>query len=138
MKKINVACIIDDDPIFVFATKRMMELTNFCTDFLVYENGENALKGLLNCIEKNEIPDLILLDLNMPIMDGWEFLDEFTKVKHEKHITIFIVSSSIDPADRLRAKEYDDVGNYLVKPISQNDLAEILEKWNSPNSETIN
>lgn len=135
MKKINVACIIDDDPIFVFATKRMMELTNFCTDFLVYENGENALNGLKSLIENDNIPDLILLDLNMPVMDGWEFLDEFTKIQHDKHITIFIVSSSIDPADRLRAKEYDEVGNYLIKPIDQDDLAEILSNWNTANGQ---
>jgi CheY-like chemotaxis protein len=126
MKKIDIACIIDDDPIFVFATKRMMELTNFCNGFLIYNNGQEAINQLRPIIESGKAPDIILLDLNMPIMDGWEFLDEFSTIQSSKPITIYIVSSSIDPADMLRAHEYDTIGNYYVKPISQDDLLEIL------------
>ena len=128
MKKIDIACIIDDDPIFVFGTKKIMKLANFCNSFMVFPNGEEAINNLKPIIKDNSanMPDIILLDLNMPIMDGWQFLDEFTKIPCQKEITIYIVTSSIDPQDIEKAKNYDKISNYLVKPISTEQLQEIL------------
>lgn len=128
MYKIDVACIIDDDPIFVFGAKRIMKLANFCESFLIFHNGQEAINYLKPVIEtgKTEIPDVILLDLNMPIMDGWQFLDEFIKIPSQKKITIYIVSSSIDPADIDKAKRYEAVENYIIKPISADKLKSIL------------
>ena len=88
MKKIDLACIIDDDPIFVFGIKKMMELSEFCNGFIVYKNGHEALNNLKAIVSSGgKIPDVILLDLNMPILDGWQFLEEFTKVPCPKKIT---------------------------------------------------
>lgn len=127
MKKVEIACIIDDDPIYVLCTKRIMELADFCESFLIFHNGKEALDRLTAIIKNGEhLPALILLDLNMPVMDGWEFLDEFIKVPAPQKITIYIVTSSIDPADVERAKQYDNVNNYLVKPVTVNTLKEIL------------
>lgn len=128
MKKIDIACIIDDDPIFVFGTTKIMKLANFCNSFMVFQNGEEAINNLRPIIEANDtsLPDVILLDLNMPVMDGWEFLDEFVKIPCEKEITIYIVTSSIDPQDMEKAKDYDKISNYLVKPITADKLQEIL------------
>ena len=128
MNKVDIACIIDDDPIFVFGTKKIMKLANFCNSFLVFHNGEEALNHLKPIIESNNdsLPDVILLDLNMPVMDGWEFLDEFIKIPCEKEITIYIVTSSIDPIDMDRAKDYDNISNYLIKPITSQKLQEIM------------
>ncbi|WP_026935317.1 response regulator [Christiangramia echinicola] len=128
MNKVDIACIIDDDPIFVFGTKKIMKLANFCNSFLVFHNGEEALNHLKPIIESNNdsLPDVILLDLNMPVMDGWEFLDEFIKIPCEKEITIYIVTSSIDPIDMDRAKDYDNISNYLIKPISSQKLQELM------------
>ena len=132
MKRVDIACIIDDDPIFVFGTKKIMKLANFCNSFLVFHNGEEALNHLKPIIECNgsSLPDVILLDLNMPIMDGWQFLDEFIQIPCEKEITIYIVTSSINPEDMERAKDYDKISNYLIKPISSNKLQEILSANN--------
>ena len=128
MKKIDLACIIDDDPIFIYGAKRMMELQNLCNAFLIYNNGQEALDALIAIIEnKSKLPDVILLDLNMPILDGWQFLDEFIKVKIDKKIIIYIVSSSVDPADMLKAKSYSNVTNYIIKPISLDRLKEVFE-----------
>ena len=128
MKKIDLACIIDDDPIFIYGAKRMMELQNVCKGFLIYNNGQEALDALIAIIEnKSKLPDVILLDLNMPILDGWQFLDEFVKVKIDKKIIIYIVSSSVDPADMLKAKSYGNVTNYIIKPISLDRLKEVFE-----------
>ena len=129
MSKIDVACIIDDDPIFIFGAKRMMELSDFCKSFMVFKNGQEAIDQLKPIMLNGEnIPDIILLDINMPIMDGWEFLDEFIKIEAHKSITIYIVSSSIDPVDLNRAKRYKNISNYIIKPISIETLKGILEE----------
>lgn len=129
MKKIDIACIIDDDPIFVFGAKRIMQFADFCTAFMIFHNGEEALNNLKSIIVAGEkLPDMILLDLNMPIMDGWQFLDEFTKIKTEKKITIYIITSSIDPADVTRSKAYQNVNNYIVKPITMETLKQLLHE----------
>lgn len=127
MKKIDIACIIDDDPIFVFGTKRIMQLANFCESFMVFRNGKEAYDKLKAIILNNEkLPDLILLDLNMPIWDGWQFLDEFIKIPNDRTITIYIITSSVDPADVEKAKSYDLVSNYIVKPITMVELKNLL------------
>tara|TARA_R110002124_G_scaffold120895_6_gene278973 strand:- start:31561 stop:31965 length:405 start_codon:yes stop_codon:yes gene_type:complete len=129
MKKIDIACIVDDDPIFVYGAKRMMELADFCNGFMIFNNGHDALHKLKALIESNHnLPDLILLDLNMPIMDGWQFLDNFTRINIEKKIIIYIVSSSIDPVDLERSKKYSVVSNFVVKPISVHKVKEIMEE----------
>ena len=68
------------------------------------------------------LPDAILLDLNMPVMDGWQFLDEFIHLPIKKEISIFIMTSSIDPADIEMAKKYDVIKDYIMKPITANKL----------------
>ena len=127
MKKIDIACIIDDDPIFIFGTKKIMELTHFCKSFMIFHNGKDALDNLTAIIKNGEkLPEMILLDINMPVMDGWQFLDEFTKEPAPKKILIYIVSSSIDPADLEKAKHYKAVSNYIVKPITIKKLKDLL------------
>lgn len=89
MRKVELACIIDDDPIFVFGVRKFMELINFCDSFLIFKNGQEALDKLSAIIKSGEqTPEVILLDINMPILDGWGFLDEFIKINPPKEITI--------------------------------------------------
>lgn len=128
MPKIDIACIIDDDPIFVFGTKRIMEIANFCESFMIFRNGKEAFENLKAIITAHEkLPDLILLDLNMPIWNGWQFLDEFIKIPNENPITIYIMTSSVDPADLKKAKEYAAVSKYLIKPITIQELKKLME-----------
>lgn len=128
-KKIDVACIIDDDEIFVFGAKKIMQLANFCNSIMVFQNGREAFDALKPIILAGEnIPEVVLLDLNMPVMDGWEFLDELTTVECPKEMLIYIVTSSIDAADTARAERYSQVSNYMVKPISFEHLQDILEE----------
>ncbi|AXT53455.1 response regulator [Aquimarina sp. BL5] len=134
MKNIDLACIIDDDQIFIYGIKRAMELVDFCKSFLIYNDGQEALDSLKSIISANEkLPDIILLDLNMPILDGWQFLDEFINIPVSKKVHIYIVSSSVDPKDILKAKSYEAVSNYIVKPITMDKLKDILEKEVEPN-----
>jgi len=117
MKKIDIACIIDDDPIFVFGIKKIMDVIGFCNSVMVFKNGKEALNNLKAIILANEkLPDVIL----------WQFLEEFIQVPCKKKIVIYVVSSSVDPEDVLRAKTYERVSDYIVKPVSINKLKEIL------------
>lgn len=121
-----ITCIIDDDEVFVMGVKRMLTRNNLCTDILVFENGLKALNHFTQT--GNAIPDTILLDINMPVMDGWQFLEGFSKIKSSlnKPITIYMISSSIDPNDIEKAKTYRDVKDYIIKPITISDLQRII------------
>lgn len=130
MKKISTVCIIDDDPIFIYGTKRLMTEIDFCETVIVFQNGQDALDGLHGITANNEeFPSVIFLDLNMPIMNGWEFLEDFVKIPNHNtsKVVIYIISSSIDPRDLERIKNYNVVNNYILKPMSKEDLERILE-----------
>jgi len=128
-KPIHTACIIDDDDAYVYLTKRIILMKQLCNNLLIYENGRIAMHELSHLLEyEDDFPELILLDINMPEMDGWQFLDEFTKIKPRlnKQVTIYMVSSSVDERDVEAAKKYEAVTSYIVKPIDFPRLAELF------------
>ncbi len=130
MKKIDRICIVDDDSILVYGMKLMMNEVDFCEEVLEYSNGLDAIEGLASIVNDGEpLPSIIFLDLNMPIMDGWEFLDEFIKTPNYNldNVSIYIISSSVDPRDREKANEYEIVKGYILKPVTTNDFSEIQE-----------
>lgn len=127
MKRPDLACIIDDDKMFTYLLSKQMKGINFSKNLLVFHNGLEALKYLKPILESpDSLPDVILLDLNMPVMDGWQFLDEFIKFKVTKKVTVYIVSSSINTEDHKKALTYEAVSDFYVKPVTQNDLVEML------------
>lgn len=132
MKKTDIACVIDDDKMFTYILSKQMKEIDFCKNLLVFHNGLEALHYIRPALESAErIPDIILLDLNMPVMDGWQFLDEFSKMKFPKKVTLYIVSSSIDKADHQKALSYEAVSHFYVKPISRGNLIEMLQEIQS-------
>lgn len=130
MKTIKNLTLIDDDDIFVFLTKKAIESTNLVEFIKVFGNGLDAINFIKeNCDDVDSLPEVILLDLSMPIMDGWQFLDQFTKLipKIEKKITIYICSSSISPSDILLAKKNNAVSDYIIKPVTKEKLTELIK-----------
>jgi CheY-like chemotaxis protein len=128
MKKLLKTSIVDDDRIYIFGLSKLIEMNDFCQELQVFNNGKEALDNFLQDIEAgNELPEVILLDINMPVMDGWEFLDEYVKVKHKikNKVKIYMVSSSVNLSDIDRAKTYDDIVDYVTKPIKSSDLQKI-------------
>ena len=92
-------------------------------------NGKEALNTLKSTIgEIDLLPDIILLDINMPVMDGWEFMEEIKMIKSKisKKIIIYIVSSSIAIEDKNKSKTFADIIGYIPKPISVDDLLTIV------------
>jgi CheY-like chemotaxis protein len=134
MKKINTFCIIDDDDIYQFTTSVLLKKSDLVNKIIVFSNGLKAINFLKDEMgNKENIPDVLFLDINMPVMDGWEFLEEYLLIKPmmPKTVVIYMVSSSVDEKDVLRAKSISVLSGYLVKPISsQNIMKVILEILN--------
>lgn len=128
-KTLNAVCIIDDDEIYQFTTKRMIEKTQLVKKILVFSDAEKALEFIDSTISNSEdTPEIILLDINMPMMDGWEFLEKYIQIqpKLAKKIIIYMISSSLDKRDIAKAKEISEITDYIVKPISTEQIKEIL------------
>lgn len=129
MQKIDLAYIIDDDEILVMLVQMQMQKNGAFSAVETFCNGEDALTHLKAEIKANaSLPAFILLDLNMPIMDGWQFLEEYVQLSLPREIPVFIATSSIDPKDIEKAKKYSVVKGYVMKPIDQPKLNEIIGK----------
>ncbi len=121
--------LIDDDSIFQFLTRKVLEASGLTDEIIVCSNGQEALQLLeTNIYNKATLPDVIFLDINMPVMNGWAFLEAFKLIKPllNKPVPLYVVSSSADQADIQQAKEFDIVTDYLVKPILQEQFKTIL------------
>lgn len=133
-KKIGIACIIDDDDIYVFGIKKLIQLKQLCENLMVFRDGYEALNYLKPIFNTPELlPEIILLDINMPIMDGWQFIEEFTKLNSQptKKVTIYMISSSIDPKDLEKAKGISGISNYFIKPVTLDTLSHIFREVES-------
>lgn len=124
--------IIDDDPVQHFIMERMLNLyLKIPVDQVTHsDNADEILKFLeVNSDNTDRLPDMIFLDLNMPIMSGWDFLERYKSIQKKitKLITIYIMSSSVDPRDISRSKKYRSVKDYVLKPVTRPALEKIFE-----------
>lgn len=128
----KVICI-DDDPITLMLCKKVMERVEFASEINTLQNGEEAIKLFEDNekIDTKNAPDIVFIDLNMPVMNGWEFLDEYLNREYQKKFkTHFIVlSSTIDPKDVEKSKSYPMVVDFLSKPITKTMLEELKSKY---------
>lgn len=123
-------CIVDDDSIYRFTMVRTLENINLPVDIMAFSDGEEAINFMLDHIgQDSKFPDVIFLDIEMPVMDGFQFMEEFVKIKPrlQKKITIYMVSSSLDPVDIDRAQNIGAISDYIVKPIGVARLKTIIE-----------
>jgi len=130
MTPINIF-IIDDDKLFVFLTRKTITSTHLETEIHEFNDGQHALDHFINILGDTDLlPDIILLDLSMPVMDGWEFLEEYKKLlpNISKDIKLYICSSSISPHDIERAKNISAVTDFIIKPLTKEKFAEIARK----------
>jgi len=117
----DIVAIIDDDRVFQKITWMKLTRNKFARKVLMFSDGDQAMRFIEGNADKpDELPDIILLDLNMPVMDGWDFMNAFVKIRPKigKKITIFVATSSVNPEDQRRATEVSAVSDYVIKPIS--------------------
>lgn len=116
--------IVDDDTIFVFVLKKLLEKNGNFGKMIDFKNGNDAIDVLFG--SESELPCVILLDLNMPILDGWQFLDQLEDSKLKDQLNVYIMSSSIDRSDIDKSKKYSIVKDFISKPVNADKLDKIL------------
>jgi two-component system, chemotaxis family, chemotaxis protein CheY len=123
-----IIAVVDDDDIFMIIARKMIAFCAPHWHIMEFINGERMLDHFKqHAADPAQLPDLILLDINMPVMDGWMFLDEYKywKDKIQKPNRIYLTSSSIDTKDIERARQNALLRDYIVKPLSQDVLRKI-------------
>ena len=129
MKKVNSLYVIDDDKIYHFLLKSLLKQNGIDTKSTFFCNGQDAIDYIIKNDTIENLPDLILLDVNMPIMNGWQFLEEFIKINQNlpKQPAIYMISSSNNEVDIERAKDFNGtVKDYFLKPICKEDIEKIF------------
>lgn len=123
--------LVDDDELYQIITRKNLQKTGFPVIPASFYNGKEAFDALLEITQTGgQLPCVIILDLNMPIYDGWDFLDWYAQIEAElrDRISLYICSSSIDPNDHNKARSNPDVKAFIEKPMTTELLKEILLK----------
>jgi CheY-like chemotaxis protein len=122
--------VLDDDQIQHLILKKMMSKYDMTSETLFTDDGVNVLEFLTaHKYEKQILPELLFLDLNMPKLNGWRFLEHLKTLYPEliKPVTVYILSSSVDPKDVKRSEKYTFVKSYLIKPVTRERLNSIMD-----------
>jgi CheY-like chemotaxis protein len=119
----HLAYIIENDHITAVITEMVLRKSLRRGGVQHYVNGQVAFDQLVTAMQGGAaIPDFILLDLDMPVMDGWEFLDALGELPLAKQICVFVLTSSIHPDDREKAKHYQAVKGFFSKPLDSTSV----------------
>ena len=116
--------IVDDDPIFVMLNKLRIKTSNLAENPTSYNNGKAAFDAMIND-KKEDDSYLLFLDINMPIMDGWDLLNAIQNTPIANKVYVVLVTSSIDGSEKQRAKDYPQVIGFYEKAIDVNTCIEI-------------
>jgi CheY-like chemotaxis protein len=124
MSNYKTCLLIDDNYIDNFVTRRILESGNFAEQVIVSQSAIDAINSLRSGTVK---PDVIFLDIRMPVMGGFEFLQEYDKLEIEgkQAIKIFMLSSSLDPTDLKKSINNKYITQFVHKPLTQKTLDEI-------------
>lgn len=124
--------LVDDDDTTNFVNKRLLVKLGVAKEILVKKNGIEALEYLREAEEEgsqNPYPDMIFLDLKMPVMDGFKFLDEYHKQERRKGMIILMLTSSASFYDLERLKHYEHVKKHFSKALTENDIKDIMSQY---------
>lgn len=124
--KINLL-VIDDDDINIFIIKKIVEKTGLDINMVSKGNGQQAIDYIKESISNPEhFPNLILIDINMPIMNGWEFIEAYQTLNIQQNVDMYILSSSVYENDIEKTKSYTSVKGFISKPLSIERLKELV------------
>jgi CheY-like chemotaxis protein len=127
--KLNCILLVDDDNDCNFFHKRLLQGMNCTENIQVATNGAEALDFLKTCSE-NYVPDIILLDINMPKVNGWEFLEAYEKLptQFKAKIVLIMLTTSLNPDDRVKASTFPSVKGFKEKYLDEDMLQDILKE----------
>ncbi|WAC41258.1 response regulator [Pedobacter sp. SL55] len=124
--KINLL-VIDDDDINIFIISKIVEKTGYNVEICAKHNGQLAIDYIKDLLLNNQpLPHLVLIDINMPILNGWEFIEAFEALNIEVTNDMYMLSSSVYENDIEKAKSYKSVKGFISKPLSIDRLKELL------------
>lgn len=121
MNNIERILIVDDDKIFLSLAQLVLRSIFSKADIITSKNGVEGLESL-----ENRHPNLLFLDINMPVMNGWEFLSALKERGGEQSFQIIITSSSVDPEDREKAERHPLVNGFIEKPITKEKIMSVV------------
>ena len=127
-KNINLVMLVDDNDTDNFISRRIIEITKFAQDVIIKNSGKSALEYLEeNKTSPDTLPELIFLDINMPIVDGFVFLYEFEKFEDllKDKCKVIILSSSDNKRDIDKIVNNDHVIKFITKPLTENALEDV-------------
>lgn len=122
---VDLVALIDDSDVDLFVQRRFIEISAFARSVLVFQSAQKALDAISK--PGQPLPDLIFLDLNMPEMDGFSFLEHLSKMSDKQNAKVVILTSSSSVADKTRAAGFGNVVSFISKPLSEIRLAELKE-----------
>ena len=131
-RKLNCIMLVDDDIPTNFIHERIISEANYANNVVVARGGNKALDYLRLADSEGKInPDLILLDINMPAMDGWEFLEAYEEqnFKSGGRAVIVILTTSLNPLDKEKARGQRNIKGFISKPLSEEKLNEIYNRY---------
>jgi CheY-like chemotaxis protein len=126
VKKLKCILLVDDDEPTNYLNRMVLEEMNCAEHIEVVQSGGEAMRFLMS--GKHIVPDLMFLDINMPAMDGWEFLEIYRHVFNDNTVTIML-TTSLNPDDEVRSKKFSFIRDYKRKPLTTAVINEILEKY---------
>jgi len=130
MYDFTLACVIDDDSIVRLTSEIMIYNYKVAKKTLTFEHGKAALEYFkLFKDQPDMLPELILLDINMPVLNGWKFIERFARIAPElsRKTIIYVVSSSVDPCDHQRAADLALVSGFIIKPVTKAALEDLVK-----------
>ncbi len=130
--KLNSVMLIDDDDTVNFYNEFLLKDRGITDNVIIAENGEKGLQYLEKCAREGlQFPSLIFLDINMPVMNGFEFIEAYQELPDGQKAKALVVmlTTSMHPEDLKRAEQFDAIKEYIYKPLLPNRLEEVLNKF---------
>ena len=129
MNKLRLVLLIDDNPADNFLHEMLLMDIGVAEQVDAVSNGQEALDYIKACAGPQQLPELICVDINMPVMDGWEFLDAYDRLPEQQKsgVVVMMISTTLNPSDMAAAEQRDSIAKFVRKPLTEESMRELLD-----------